>query len=108
MAPARAQASAALAIRVASVSFAWISLMMLLIAGSIVLRSMTPSVGGGSDAPVGTEVERIREQSCGSYRVSPITLLLAKQPAGAGKCYLSGRLPKGRGGVFPATKSLKI
>jgi hypothetical protein len=48
MLPASAQASAALAILAASLSLARISLMMLLIAGSMVLRSMLPSVLTGT------------------------------------------------------------
>src|ERR1700733_582661 len=48
MLPASAQASAAVAILAASLSLARISLMMLLIAGSMVLRSMLPSVLTGT------------------------------------------------------------
>src|SRR5258705_6804275 len=57
MLPALAQASAALAIRAASLSREWISLRQALMASLITARSMLPLVCEDSDAPVAPEVE---------------------------------------------------
>src|SRR4051812_48654705 len=57
MLPAAAQASAALAILAASVSFELISPRIALIAGSIVVRSMLPPNTGDMDACMGLAVK---------------------------------------------------